>query len=68
MASSWLDIIDRSSDPNLGAALVRLARMAAALHQGEQLDAADSQSTPPADHAHADADRRQPPVYMEVNR
>ncbi len=33
MSSSWLKLIRQSGDPDVGSAVVRLARMAAAVHR-----------------------------------
>ncbi len=68
--SHWTDIIERSGDENVGAALVRLARMAAAVHMDEastrvkeRKESDGSLSRPTA----ADATARRA-VHTEVNR
>ena len=68
--SNWTDIIERSGDENVGAALVRLARMAAAVHMNEAStrvkERAESDG-PLSRPIAADAPRRRP-VHTEVNR
>jgi hypothetical protein len=39
MAHGWLDILDRTEGADLGAAVVRLARLAAAAHRFQQAEA-----------------------------
>ncbi len=47
-ATRWLDSLNQGGDAHLGAALLRLSRQAAALHQAAAIDPDEHRSSPRA--------------------